>query len=116
MCGASFMSSSAGDWTRICERLERWNRQHDRAAGEGGRVSTRQRAPVARLVTRQGITVFRFPVETFPGHFNNLYLIDDGGTLTLVDVGSRLDTTRRDIEAGLAEIETRFGRRYALGE
>jgi glyoxylase-like metal-dependent hydrolase (beta-lactamase superfamily II) len=82
----------------------------------GAPVSTRERAPVARFETRQGIAVFRFPVETFPGHFNNLYLIDDGDQLTLIDAGSRFDSTRRDIDSGLAEIARRFGRRYALAD
>ncbi len=77
-------------------------------------MSTRDRAPVARFETRQGIRVYRFPVETFPSHYNNLYLIDDDDRLTLVDVGSRLDTTRRDIDAGLDAIATQWGRRYAL--
>jgi glyoxylase-like metal-dependent hydrolase (beta-lactamase superfamily II) len=77
-------------------------------------MSTRERAPVARFETRQGIRVYRFPVETFPTHFNNLYLIDDGDRLTLVDAGSGLDSTRRDIDAGLDEIAARWGRRYDL--
>ncbi len=67
-------------------------------------MSTRERAPVARFETRQGIRVYRFPVETFPSHYNNLYLVDDDDRLTLVDVGSRADSTRRDITAGLEEI------------
>ena len=79
-------------------------------------MSTREPAPVARFETRQGIRVFRIPVETFPDHFNNVYLIDDGDELTLIDVGSLLDSTRRDLVAGLDEIATRFGRRYALRE
>jgi glyoxylase-like metal-dependent hydrolase (beta-lactamase superfamily II) len=77
-------------------------------------MSTRERAPVARFETRDGIRVYRFPVETFPAHFNNLYLIDDDDRLTLIDAGSRLDSTRRDIGAGLDEIAERWGRRYHL--
>jgi glyoxylase-like metal-dependent hydrolase (beta-lactamase superfamily II) len=77
-------------------------------------MSTRERAPVARFETRQGIRVYRFPVETFPAHFNNLYLIDDDDRLTLIDAGSRLESTRRDITAGLDEIAVRWGRRYQL--
>jgi len=79
-------------------------------------MSTRERAPVARFETRQGIVVFRLPVETFPGHFNNVYLIDDGDQLALVDAGSPLDSTRRDIAAGLDEIAARYGGAYALAD
>jgi glyoxylase-like metal-dependent hydrolase (beta-lactamase superfamily II) len=79
-------------------------------------MSTRERAPVARFETRHGIRIFRFPVETFPTHFNNLYLIDDADRLTLIDAGSRLDSTRRDITAGLDEIATRWGKRYRLAD
>ena len=77
-------------------------------------MSTRQRSTVTRFQTRQGIAIFRLPVETFPGLFNNIYLVDDGDQLTLIDVGSRFDSTRRDLAAGLDEIATRFGRRYEL--
>lgn len=77
-------------------------------------MSTRDRAPVSRFETRNGIAVYRIPVETFPGHFNNLYLVDDGDELTLIDAGSSSDGTRRDIAGGLDEIATRFGRRYRL--
>jgi len=77
-------------------------------------MSTKQRTTVARFATRQGIEVFRLPVETFPRHFNNVYLIDDGDELTLIDAGSLLESTRRDLAVGLDEIASRFGRRYAL--
>jgi glyoxylase-like metal-dependent hydrolase (beta-lactamase superfamily II) len=79
-------------------------------------VSTRERAPVARFETRQGIAVFRLPVETFPEHFNNVYLIDDRDQLTLVDAGSRLNSTRRDLAAGLDEVAARYGRRYVFDD
>src|SRR5512140_772928 len=79
-------------------------------------MSTSERAPVARFRTRQGIRVYRFPVETFPSHFNNLYLIDDDDRLTLVDAGSRLESTPRDILAGLDAIHARWGRRYRLAD
>jgi glyoxylase-like metal-dependent hydrolase (beta-lactamase superfamily II) len=79
-------------------------------------VSTRERVPVARFESRGGAVIFRMPVETFPGHYNNVYLLDDGDVLTLIDAGSAFATTRRDMAAGLDEVATRFGRRYRLAD
>lgn len=48
------------------------------------------RAPLARFETGSGARIYRIPVETFPGHINNVYLVLDRGVSTLVDVGSGL--------------------------
>lgn len=54
------------------------------------------------------------PVETFPGHVNNIYLIVDGEHLTLFDVGSGLPDSNEGLERALAEIRERFGEAVAL--
>lgn len=72
------------------------------------------RAPLARFETGSGARVYRIPVETFPGHVNNLYLILDGSMSTLVDVGSGLPQSVEDLQGGFEAIGVHFGERVRL--
>jgi len=63
------------------------------------------RAPLARFVTASGARVYRMPVETFPNHINNVYLILDGPHSTLVDVGSGFDQSVADLRSGFEEVD-----------
>ena len=40
---------------------------------------------VQKFTSRGGIRVYGMPVETFPGHVNNIYLVVDGDTLLRID-------------------------------
>jgi glyoxylase-like metal-dependent hydrolase (beta-lactamase superfamily II) len=71
---------------------------------------------VVEVRTRAGIGIFMIPVETYPGHINNLYLIDHPTRPILVDVGSGLATTDRDLDLGLAQARHRFGLRAKLAD
>ena len=59
---------------------------------------------VRKFVSRGGIRVYGMPVETFPGHVNNIYLIVDGDTLTLVDVGSGTDESVEELHQRFDEV------------
>jgi glyoxylase-like metal-dependent hydrolase (beta-lactamase superfamily II) len=72
------------------------------------------RAPLARFETASGARIYRIPVETFPGHINNLYLILDRGVSTLVDVGSGLPQSVEDLQGGFDALRTHFGERVRL--
>jgi glyoxylase-like metal-dependent hydrolase (beta-lactamase superfamily II) len=63
-----------------------------------------------------GISIYRIPVESFPGHVTNVYLILDGAKATLVDVGFNSDKARRDLLNGFATIRTAFKEDVALGD
>ncbi len=67
------------------------------------------RAPLARFETASGARIYRIPVETFPGHINNIYLILDGGGSTLVDVGSGLPQSVEDLHGGFEAVAAHFG-------
>ena len=69
---------------------------------------------VEKFVSRGGIRAYAMPVETFPGHVNNIYLIVDGDTLTLIDVGSGTDESIRGLYRRFEELRTRFGERVSL--
>lgn len=73
-------------------------------------------AGVQRFRTRAGISIYLIEAETFPGHVNNLYLIDarvrlGGGMhdITLLDAGSQMDSTRRDLDRARAVLGHLFG-------
>jgi glyoxylase-like metal-dependent hydrolase (beta-lactamase superfamily II) len=65
--------------------------------------------PVRRFLTRSGIRVYQLPVETFPQHVNNIYLILDGDRSTLFDVGSGTAESVEGLHRRMAEVNHRFG-------
>ena len=71
---------------------------------------------VKRFVSRGGIRVYGMPVETFPGHVNNIYLVLDGDLVTLVDVGSGLPDSNIGLERRMAEVREHFGEDVGLGQ
>lgn len=64
---------------------------------------------VRRFLTRSGIRVYQLPVETFPEHINNIYLILDGDRSTLFDVGSGTPQSVDGLNRCMAEVAERFG-------
>ena len=63
---------------------------------------------VTRFLSASGIRVYMMPVETFPGHINNIYLILDGDLITLFDVGSGTEMSIEGLERRVAEVRERF--------
>lgn len=78
------------------------------AKGKPSRPETRKYAEkygvagVQRFITRGKRKIYSLPIETFPNHVNNTYLILDGhgglATSTLIDVGTKLPTTMAGFE------------------
>ncbi|MCA9565907.1 MAG: MBL fold metallo-hydrolase, partial [Myxococcales bacterium] len=64
---------------------------------------------VVGFETRSGVEIFLLPVETFPGHRNNLYLILADGAETLFDVGSPLPAAKAELAARFEELRSRYG-------
>ena len=64
---------------------------------------------VRRHLSRRGIRIYQLPIETFPQHVNNVYLILDGDRSTLFDVGSGTPQSIEDLTRGFAEVRERFG-------
>ena len=60
-----------------------------------------------------GIRVYRIPVESFPHHITNVYLLLDGES-TLVDVGFNSYTGRNDLERGFEVVRQRFSESITL--
>ncbi len=68
---------------------------------------------ICELKTASGIVIYRLAIETFTNHVNNLYLILDGASMTLVDVGSPLPQTTEGFLEALDILRKEFGRTIA---
>jgi glyoxylase-like metal-dependent hydrolase (beta-lactamase superfamily II) len=64
---------------------------------------------VRRFSARGDVAIYLMPVETFPHHINNVYLVLEPGHAMLVDVGSGKDSSRRDLALGFAIVRAMFG-------
>lgn len=70
----------------------------------------------AEIVTGGGTRIYLLPVETFPEHVNNLYLVDHPEHRVLIDVGTAGEKPNAELDARFAEIRARFGVRTRLGD
>jgi glyoxylase-like metal-dependent hydrolase (beta-lactamase superfamily II) len=69
---------------------------------------------VTSFTTAAGRCIYSFPITAFPGLEANIYLIDDGNELMLVDCGSGLEESNRGLVEGLAALSQRFSVRASL--
>ncbi|GAB4503387.1 MAG: MBL fold metallo-hydrolase [Anaerolineales bacterium] len=63
----------------------------------------------ALLQTRSGVRIHRLPVAVFPNMWGNVYLVEAGEMLVLLDTGSGSDPSNESLQAGFATA----GRRLA---
>lgn len=54
----------------------------------------------SRFVTGAGRIIYSFRVRSFPTLVNNIYIIDDGEGLILVDCGSGMPQANAELAAG----------------
>jgi glyoxylase-like metal-dependent hydrolase (beta-lactamase superfamily II) len=71
-------------------------------------------AQTKKYLTSTGRTIYTFPVLAFPGLVANIYLIDDGERLILVDCGSGLDTSNQELAAGFDQLAEAYDPRVSL--
>jgi glyoxylase-like metal-dependent hydrolase (beta-lactamase superfamily II) len=73
----------------------------------------------ARYVTAYGVCgvrrfdagparIYQLTVETFPRHVNNVYVVVEGGSTVMLDCGSGLPTSQRDLALGFAVTRAMF--------
>jgi glyoxylase-like metal-dependent hydrolase (beta-lactamase superfamily II) len=70
----------------------------------------------ARFITAGERTIYTFPVTAFPGLVVNIYLIDNGDELVLVDTGSGMEQSNRELLAGFEALQERFSLRVSLAD
>lgn len=64
---------------------------------------------IERFESNTGAVIFRLPVEVFPGFIGYTHLIVYQGQTTLVDVGSGLFNSHRDLLDGFDTLQERYG-------
>jgi glyoxylase-like metal-dependent hydrolase (beta-lactamase superfamily II) len=68
---------------------------------------------VRKYVSSGGTTVYKLPVEAFPNHVTNCYLVMTE-PITLLDTGSGWDQSNRELAAGFEKIGEQFGEKLTL--
>lgn len=63
---------------------------------------------VTRFDTTDGRCIYCFQVQAFPTLMANIYVIDDGDELTLVDCGSGLERSNQELLAGFEALRETF--------
>lgn len=71
---------------------------------------------VRRFRSAGGADVTLLPVETFPGHVNNVYLVASGAHFALFDCGSGSASSVRDLALGFSVLASHFGEPRGLSD
>ena len=83
--------------------------------GDGSHMAEATAGGVTRYET--GATrIYRIPVESFPKNMTNVYLVVDGRSATLVDVGFNSEKAKADLLAGFDTVRTVFKEDVGLGD
>ncbi|MBK8252439.1 MAG: MBL fold metallo-hydrolase [Polyangiaceae bacterium] len=93
----------------IAARLEALEASKNNYASRGDYIARFGCVGVRRFQSRGDVAIYLMPVETFPHHINNVYLLIEPGHTTLFDVGSGLESSRRDLALGFAVVRSMFG-------
>lgn len=70
---------------------------------------------VQRYETSGGVRIYRFPVQAFPKHITNCYLVVDDD-ITLIDTGSGSKESNETLAACFDELRENFGENLSLGD
>lgn len=71
---------------------------------------------VMHYKTAGGRSIYTFPILAFPGLIANIYIIDDGNGLTLVDCGSGMEQSNEELLAGFETLQSQYGKSLGLKE
>ena len=93
----------------IAARLAMLNEAKDSYQSRSDYLARYGCAGVRRFTARGDVAIYLLPVETFPNHINNVYLVIEPGHEMLFDTGSGLDSSRRDLALGFAVTRAMFG-------
>lgn len=72
--------------------------------------------PVEQFETSTGVRIYRVSCHAFPRLVTHVYLLVGAGPVTLVDTGSGLGESTRELFAGFEELRTRFGESAGPGD
>lgn len=69
---------------------------------------------IQKFTTAAGRRIYTFPVQAFTSLVANIYVIDDGQRLTLIDTGSGLPECNQQLQAGFAALQEQHDPRLSL--
>ena len=69
---------------------------------------------VEKFTTDDRREIYTFKVQSFSQLVNNIYIIDDGNDLILVDCGSGLEQANNDLVAGFTAVSEKFNKKFSL--
>jgi len=68
---------------------------------------------IDRFVTSGGARIYSIPIQSFPNHYTNVYLVLTGDTVGMIDLGSGWGESNAELVNGMQEIRTRYGEKAA---
>jgi len=71
---------------------------------------------ITKYATSGGVKIYCIPIESFPSHYTNVYLVLTGSLVVLIDLGSGWGDSNARLEKGIEEIRQRFGEKVTLGD
>ncbi len=66
-------------------------------------------AGVRKFHAGERTRIYALEVETFPRHINNVYLVLEPGSSIMIDCGSGMESSTRDLALGFAIVRSAFG-------
>lgn len=71
---------------------------------------------IERFDSSTGQRIYRIPCEAFPNFIAYVYLMFDGGPLTLIDTGSGYGNCNKQVLAGLETVRDEFNERFQVAD
>ena len=71
---------------------------------------------VKQFKTANKRTIYSIPLRVFPALVTNVFVIDDGNSLTMVDCGSGFRDSNPDLLAGVEAVGEQFGANFTLAD
>jgi len=94
----------------VCDdhRLDDLLRAIDDPTARAAYVAAYGVAGVRRFAAGKHTRIFALTVETFPRHVNNVYVVVEPGSTVMLDCGSGLPMSRRDLALGFAVVRAMY--------
>lgn len=73
-----------------------------------------RKADLARFTTASGIKIYRLPVEAFPNHYTNCYLLLADERVVLIDAASGWDSANRDLLDLMDRVREVYGEKVTI--
>jgi len=83
------------------------------AAGDPAPVQPKE---IGRYVTSGGVRIYSIPIQSFPNHYTNVYLVLAGDTVGMIDVGSGWGESNTKLVKGLEGIHERYQEKITLSD